>query len=136
MEPTRANQPTLDVCRFKPSLYFSLPTRSKLNLSKGSAVAGIKHYKQQEGRYGFVINQTLTIGVVFVYRHAGAMGALHFYHIGTRVVLTEKTPIVTAMYLTLTHPVVFAISVAYNNKELEISGIGHSSALANGVLST
>ena len=45
VEPTRANQPTFDVCRFKPSLHFSRPIRSKPSLSKGSAEAGMKFCK-------------------------------------------------------------------------------------------
>lgn len=59
MEPTRANQPTLDVCRFKPSLHFSRPIRSKHNLSKGSALAGIRLCKFKKEYYSLVILWTL-----------------------------------------------------------------------------
>lgn len=42
VEPTKANQPTLEVCRFRPSLHFSLPIRSKSRLRRGSAHCGMK----------------------------------------------------------------------------------------------
>ncbi len=64
MEPTRANHPTLDVCRFKPSLHLSRPIRSKLNLSKGSAKAGMKLYKEKQNIVAFI---TLHINLCFLF---------------------------------------------------------------------